>query len=78
MWGWGAIITTGVYIRTSHTKGIISSFKTLDLRAFQKSSLKAWKKLASKYMKDKLKKTEDHSLWRATKQNPEQLEPSTF
>ena len=41
-----------------NAKGIISSFKTLDLRAFQKSSPKARKKSASKFIKEKLKKME--------------------
>ena len=51
-------ISIVLYIRTSHAKGIISSFKTLDLRAFQKSSPKARKKSASKFIKEKLKKIE--------------------
>ena len=50
-----------LYIRTSHAKGIVSSFKTLDLMAFQKLSLKAQKTPASKFIKGKLKKK-----WRAT------------
>ena len=40
-------ISIVLYIRTFHAKGIISTFKTLDLRAFQKSSPKARKKSAS-------------------------------
>jgi hypothetical protein len=45
-----------LYIRTSHAKGIVSSFKTLDLRAFQKLSPKAQKKSAPKFIEEKLKK----------------------
>jgi hypothetical protein len=40
-------ISIVLYIRTYHAKGIDSSFKTLDLRAFQKSSPKARKTSAS-------------------------------
>ena len=36
-------ISSVLYIRTYHAKGIDSSFKTLDLRAFQKLSPKARK-----------------------------------
>ena len=36
-------ISIEIYIRTFHVKGFASSFKTLDLRAFQKSSRKARK-----------------------------------
>ena len=49
-------ISIVLYIRTSHAKGIVSSFKTLDLRAFQKLSPKARKKSASEFIKKKLKK----------------------
>ena len=45
-----------LYIRTSHSRGNVSSFKTLDLGAFQKSNPKAQKSLASKFIKEKLKK----------------------
>ena len=72
-------ISIVLYIRTSHAKGIVSSFKTLDLMAFQNSSPKAGKTPASKFIKGKLKKKlAGHSLWRAAKRNPEQLESSTF
>jgi hypothetical protein len=49
-------ISIVLYIRTYHAKGIDSGFKTLDLRAFQKSSPKARKTSASKFIKEKLKK----------------------
>jgi hypothetical protein len=45
-----------LYIRTSHSRGNVSSFKTLDLGAFQKSNSKAPKSSASKFVKEKLKK----------------------
>ena len=67
-----------LYIRTSHARGHISSFKTLDLVAFQKSDPKARKLSASKFIKEKLKKMRGRPLWRATKRNTEQLEPSNF
>ena len=51
-------ISIVLYIRTYHAKGIDSSFKTLDLRAFQKSSPKARKTSASKFIKEKFKKIE--------------------
>ena len=44
-------ISIVLYIRTSHAKGIVSSFKTLDLMAIQKSSPKARKTSASKFIK---------------------------
>ena len=49
-------ISIVLYIRTSHAKGIVSSFKTLDLRAFQKLSPKTQKNVVSKFIKEKLKK----------------------
>jgi hypothetical protein len=45
-----------LYIRTSHSRGNVSSFKTLDLGAFQKSDPKAQKSSASKSIKEKRKK----------------------
>ena len=42
-----------LYIRTSHSRGNVSSLKTQDLGAFQKSNPKAGK---SKFIKEKLKK----------------------
>ena len=49
-------ISIVVYIRTSHAKGCVSSIKTLDLRAFQKSSPKARKMSAPKFIKEKSEK----------------------
>jgi hypothetical protein len=43
-----------LYIRTSHSKGIVSSLKTLDLRAFQKLGPKARKKIGLKIYKGKI------------------------
>jgi hypothetical protein len=51
-------ISIVLYIRTYHAKGFDSSFKTLDLRAFQKSSPKDRKTSASKLIKEKWKKIE--------------------
>ena len=48
-------ISSVLYIRTYHAKGIDSSFKTLDLRAFQKSSPKA-RKLGFEIDKGKIEK----------------------
>ena len=45
-----------LYIRTSHSKGNVSSFKTQDSRAFQKSNPKPRKSLATKFIKEKLEK----------------------
>ena len=49
-------ISIKIYIRTFHVKGFASSFKTLDLRAFQKSSQKAQKMSAPKFIKQKSEK----------------------
>ena len=49
-------ISIVLYIRASHAKGIVSSFKTLDVRAFQKSNPKARKKSTSNFIKEKWKK----------------------
>ena len=64
-------ISIEIYIRTFHVKGYASSFKTLDLRAFQKSSRKARKTSAPKFMKEKSEKSMGHSLPMAAKRNPD-------
>lgn len=46
-------ISIEIYIRTFHSKGFVSSFKTLALRAFQKSSRKARKSSNRKFIKGK-------------------------
>ena len=71
-------ISIVLYIRPSHAKGIVSSFKTLDLRAFQKLSPKARKKSAFKFIDKKLKKWRGPLTSDGRKRNQEQLEPSTF
>lgn len=45
-----------IYIRTSDSRGNVSSFKTQDLGALQKSDPKARKSTASEFIKEKLKK----------------------
>ena len=49
-------ISSLLYIRTSHSRGNVFSFKTQDMEAFQKSNPKARKSSASKFIKEKLKK----------------------
>jgi hypothetical protein len=49
--------------------------KELTLASNFKSRPKARKTLASKFIKEKLKKLSGHTLWMAAKRNPEQLEP---
>ena len=71
-------ISIVLYVRTSHSKGNGSSFKTQAWGAFQKSDPKARKLSASKFIKGKLKKLRGRSLWRAVKQKPEQLDPSNL
>ena len=58
------------YIRSFHVKGFASSFETLDLRAFQKSSRRARKTSAPKFIKEKSEKSTGHSLPIAAKRNP--------
>ena len=67
-----------LYIRTSDSRGNVSSFKTQDLGALQKSDPKARKSSASEFIKEKLKKLRGGFLSRAAKRNSEQLEPSNF
>ena len=49
-------ISIVLYIRTSHAKGIISSFKTLYLRAFLKIEPKSSKKVGFEISKGKIEK----------------------
>ena len=49
-------ISIEIYIRTFHAKGFVSSFKTLALRALQKSSRKARKSSDRKFIKGKSSK----------------------